>query len=478
MGDAHSHGRERSKRHAATTVDPLEFHLRIFMQVCNAVHFAHSRGIVHRDLKPDNVMIGDFGEVYVLDWGIATRSARATPPTARGRSGTPRVSWRRRCSTRRSAMLRRNRRLPLGATLYEILTGSPPHLGEDIEIHHRERAALATRHAERRTGRARAPRDRVHATRSIRATGERRGRPQSGRTIFEHEGSRVLAREAARLEEELGAELAKAMGDRQRAYALFTECRFGFRQSLVTWPDNGDAKEAIRRTTDAMIRWELARGDGPAASLLLAELPDPDEALKDEVALSVTNAAAEARKLRALARRHDPATGNRQRRFFGVTLGLFFALSPLAGEALGRKTPRELIEGSAFVPIVTLIFFAATWKRFTRSAISRGIMTTIAFAMTVQGIVAALLLVSGAPPLESAGALAVLPFYWSFVLGLVSMLFERGVVVGLVMYAVAGIAALRWPYYRFTFIAAANLVIGVLAYVLWPTTRDAPKAAR
>jgi hypothetical protein len=127
---------------------------------------------------------------------------------------------------------------------------------------------------------------------------------------------------------------------------------------------------------------------------------------------------------------------------------------------------------------VTLAFFGVTWKRFSRSAISRGIMTTIAFAMAVQGIVAALLLVNGAPQVESAGALAVLPFYWSFVLGLMSMLFERGVFVGSVMYTVAGVAALRWPYFRFTFIAAANLVIGVLAYVLWPTARDAPKATR
>ncbi|HEY4178637.1 MAG TPA: serine/threonine-protein kinase [Kofleriaceae bacterium] len=45
--------------------------LRIFVDVCIAVEFAHSRGVVHRDLKPQNVMIGDFGEVYVLDWGLA-----------------------------------------------------------------------------------------------------------------------------------------------------------------------------------------------------------------------------------------------------------------------------------------------------------------------------------------------------------------------------------------------------------------------
>ena len=45
--------------------------LRAFAEVCLCIEFAHVRGIVHRDLKPDNVMLGDFGEIYVLDWGVA-----------------------------------------------------------------------------------------------------------------------------------------------------------------------------------------------------------------------------------------------------------------------------------------------------------------------------------------------------------------------------------------------------------------------
>jgi hypothetical protein len=50
---------------------PLNFLLRAFADVCLAIEFAHSRGVVHRDLKPANVMLGDYGEVYVIDWGIA-----------------------------------------------------------------------------------------------------------------------------------------------------------------------------------------------------------------------------------------------------------------------------------------------------------------------------------------------------------------------------------------------------------------------
>ena len=78
----------------------LDENLDILLRVADAVAFAHSKGIIHRDLKPENVMLGDFGEVLVMDWGLAaavTEDAKADPARSRARrSAAPRATWRRR----------------------------------------------------------------------------------------------------------------------------------------------------------------------------------------------------------------------------------------------------------------------------------------------------------------------------------------------------------------------------------------------
>jgi serine/threonine protein kinase len=76
---------KRLDQEAATAKD-LALLLRIFEKVCQAVAFAHAHRIIHRDLKPQNIMVGPFGEVLVLDWGVAkllqSRRRPATDPTA------------------------------------------------------------------------------------------------------------------------------------------------------------------------------------------------------------------------------------------------------------------------------------------------------------------------------------------------------------------------------------------------------------
>ena len=70
----------RKKRPADLAEFSLYRLLQALASVCMAVHFSHSRGVVHRDLKPANIMIGDFGEVYVLDWGLAKLRGGSEPP--------------------------------------------------------------------------------------------------------------------------------------------------------------------------------------------------------------------------------------------------------------------------------------------------------------------------------------------------------------------------------------------------------------
>ncbi len=120
----------------------LEENLRILQEVCEAVAFAHRRhGIIHRDIKPANVMINDeFGEVYLLDWGLALGVSdnadehdEVTPHVSRavGISGTPEymapemaLGRPETCTTRTDVFL-------LGGVLYHILTGVPPYYSDE-----------------------------------------------------------------------------------------------------------------------------------------------------------------------------------------------------------------------------------------------------------------------------------------------------------------------------------------------------------
>jgi serine/threonine protein kinase len=78
----------RLDRYARTDF-PLAERLRVFLRICETTAFAHSQGVIHRDLKPENIMVGQFGEVLVLDWGVAkiTGVTREFPRAGNGGRG-------------------------------------------------------------------------------------------------------------------------------------------------------------------------------------------------------------------------------------------------------------------------------------------------------------------------------------------------------------------------------------------------------
>jgi len=147
--------------------DPREDRQRligIFEQVCQAVAYAHARRVVHRDLKPSNIMIGAFGEVQVMDWGLAKVLAReraaagnaapepksiiATIRSGSGSSqslagsvlGTPAYMAPEQARGELDLVDSRSDVFGLGAILCEILTGKPPYAAETLEeIYHQAR---------------------------------------------------------------------------------------------------------------------------------------------------------------------------------------------------------------------------------------------------------------------------------------------------------------------------------------------------
>ncbi len=135
---------------------PLGELLEVLLRVCDAIAYAHSKGVVHRDLKPENIMLGDYGDVLVMDWGLAKALGRdANTATERdnartmvrsvrhddeggefltmaGRAiGTPQFMSPEQASGRSHQVDAKADVYALGAMLYHILTLVPPVSGAD-----------------------------------------------------------------------------------------------------------------------------------------------------------------------------------------------------------------------------------------------------------------------------------------------------------------------------------------------------------
>ncbi len=268
---------------------PLQRVLRAFAEVCLAIELAHVRGIVHRDLKPENILLGDFGEVYILDWGVAkligeddgefadVGSGSGEHATAAGTMiGTPGyMAPEQACAM--PDIDGRSDIYALGCVLFELLAGEPLHPRGPEGL----QSALAgcdARPSRRAPGKAIAPE--LDALCVAATTADRDERLQSARELGDRvqrylDGDRDLA---------LRRELA-------RAHLARAQAAFG----------DGDGDE-LRRTAmrEAAAALALDPALGGAAELVGRLMLDPPRTTPREVDEAI--AADEVRTVKANAR--------------------------------------------------------------------------------------------------------------------------------------------------------------------------------
>lgn len=246
--------------------------LEIFLRACDAMAYAHSRGIIHRDLKPENVMLGEYGEIIITDWGLAMSLKKADGSDSscveQMQAGTPAYMAPEIASCDFSAVGERTDVYLLGATLFEVWTGRAPHVGKDVyacleaaarniiqpvdkadEIVEITRKAMATN-----------PADRFPSVTELQ---------KAVQEYLQHSESLNLT-SSAKVE---FAKPGNSYSDLSRALALFEE-------ALKLWSENPEARKGVMQTRLRFAAAALARRDlNLGESLLFPDIPEHNEIL-------------------------------------------------------------------------------------------------------------------------------------------------------------------------------------------------------
>lgn len=250
----------------------LHENVEILLRVCDAIAFAHSRGIIHRDLKPENVMLGDFGEVLVMDWGLALvvgefeKARRLRQSTSMG--GTPAYMAPEMATGPIDVITPASDIYLLGAILWELITGKPPHPGRKVQ----ECLLAAMRNVivpTQKTGElveiaykamATNPRDRYATVQDFQ---------NAIRTYLSHSESLAMVARAYQ-------DLARARETED--YQDYARAAFGFEEAVELWDGNEEAKAGHAEAQLAYAESAWRKGDFDLGlSLLSEEIPEHRE---------------------------------------------------------------------------------------------------------------------------------------------------------------------------------------------------------
>lgn len=393
--------------------DLLDWNIRRVIDVCQALRYAHSRGIVHRDIKPENVMIGSFGEVYVLDWGIAVAleddgtGRFPLASDAKQMAGTPCCMSPEQLGGEEPNITPRTDIYLVGAMLYEMVTGLPPHTGDTF------REILASVLQSNPYLPDDVPEDLARIIRRAMdpdpdARFENAEQLQLALEGFlAHRGSSLLA--------EQGDDAAKRMvraideDDDDRVEALYAECAFAYQAALRAWEQNEPARIQLQRVTILRIDHELERGEVGVAARLLSTMDDPPDALVRRVkkAQAAAEAAGELHRRMEQDASHD--VGKRTRTFVALIMATLWAGVSFKG-VIQPFTWIEIVLGTG--ALILLLLGLGYWAResFSKTRLNRALGS---IALGVSG--AQLLLLYGAyvAGLELVQAEVLLLFLWA-----------------------------------------------------------------
>jgi WD40 repeat protein/serine/threonine protein kinase len=245
----------------------LDENLNILLRVADAVAFAHVNGVVHRDLKPENVMLGDFGEVLVMDWGLARVTAEfpnvASVTQSDAMGGTPAYMAPEMATGPLDRITPASDVYLLGAILYEIITGRPPHTGKTV-------MACLFAAAKNQI----APSDKTGELVDI-ALKAMATKPENRYASVQKFQNAVRAyqahAESLRLLNIAGKHLDE--GAKKLDYELYARAIYALEESLSLWPGNEKANILLGGAKVDYARLALSKGDYDLGASLL----NPDE---------------------------------------------------------------------------------------------------------------------------------------------------------------------------------------------------------
>jgi hypothetical protein len=451
--------------------DLLEQNLRIFVRVCEIVEFAHAKGIMHRDIKPANVMLGSFGEVYLLDWGLALALSDETAehlPRAglsRDLAGTLAYAAPEMVGAVDAPLGTHTDVYLLGSLLFELATGRPPHDKPTVTQTFESIAAsppvvpasvspslsaicaraLAKQPSARYAAAAALRRDVLDF---LRLRDSEHVVLQAQRAL---DGLRVACKEA---------------GERRQIYDLYGECRFAFREALHMWPGNLTAQKGLAAAATLVIEHELQR-DPRVAAALLEEMPeDIEPALATRVRSAAMAEVKERERLAALAQTHDQDTGQRARRIFFVLLGLSWAASQFAGPLAPVSHLRFGIVSLCEVPLLFFVWFVS--RDMMKTLFNRRLLGAVAVMLLAQ---AGLFFTALALGIDLVTTRIIQLGLWATVAALLTSSIERRFWPSTLAVVAALCVTVRWPHLRPFAGAFASLFVTGNVMAIWRAKR-------